>query len=92
MITQWCDGLRGSKGVDLEPIRQKIHNIALGKFDPKDDHEVIVDEAQGAVVVIRGRRKDGQEHLPAMVVTILDTTGPIPEKGQLSVMKNLESA
>lgn len=83
-VIRWLERI---EGMDLEPIRQKIRDMAIGNFDPKDDHEVIVDEDQGAVLIIRGRRKDINETLPSMVVTVLDAKGPIPDKNQLSVMK-----
>jgi len=87
-LVRWLERV---EGMDLQPIRDRIRAICAGKYDPKDDHEVVVSEDDGAVVVIRGRNKDSSNRdSAAMVVTILDINGPIPEKGQLSVMKDLD--
>ncbi len=83
-IVRWLERI---EGIDLEPYRARIRAIVEGKYDPNDDHEIVVSEEDGAVVVIRGRKK--KEDSPAMVVTILDTDGPIPSKGQMSVMRDL---
>lgn len=87
-VVRWLERV---EGMDLEPIRQKMRALAAGRYDPNDDHDVIVSEEEQAVIVIRGRDRS-QGGSAAMVVTVLDINGPIPEKGQLSVMKGLETA
>jgi hypothetical protein len=85
-IVRWLERI---DGVDLQSVRDRIRAMAAGRYDPNDDHDVIISQEEKAVIVIRGRNR-ADKTSQAMVVTVLDIDGPIPEKGQLSVMKGLE--
>lgn len=80
-VVRWLERV---EGMDLEPIRARMRQIAEGRYDPHADHEVIVSEEDKAVLIIRGRVK--LEDTPPCIATVLDVNGVIPEKGQLAVM------
>ena len=77
-IVRWLERV---VGMDLDPIRAEIRRVINATpVDPKGDQNVCIDDQTKAVVITRRDRT---------AVTVLHQDGPIPEPGQLSVMKQL---
>jgi hypothetical protein len=76
-IVRWLERV---EGVDLDRVRAEIRRIInSGYSDPKSDQNVFIDEQTVAVVVTRRDRT---------AVTVLDKNGPIPDKGELSMIRD----
>lgn len=77
-IVRWLERVMD---MDLEPVRAEIRRVInANPVDPKADQNVCIDTETKAVVVTRRDRT---------AVTVLNQDGPIPEPGQLSIMKQL---
>lgn len=72
--------------IDLEPHRAKLREIAAGRYDPTDEHEVVTDKESGAVLIIRGM--GGGRLFPAIVTVLDSAVHAVPEKGQLTAWRD----
>jgi hypothetical protein len=86
-LVRWMERV---EGFDFGPIREKIQSMTAGRYNPADDHEVVI--SGDVVIIIRGRRRDLGKDGPSMVTTVLTAqNATVPEKGQLSVLKKSPS-